>query len=184
MDSDGAALGLFTRAAFDQQMTENDEGLVYLDVEDVLNLHEVVVENGPDTEPGIANRGDVSYAVNHVRRGHFGQGPETIHETAVELMRLIVANHPFVDGNKRTALASTVALYAINGYDLDYDDQIRTFLKQFGRDESAVDQEAVREYLEGRTTELPEEYETTYRLLSKLAADDGQNGYDDTERNI
>lgn len=164
-------------------MSESDDELVYLGVEDVLTLHEVVVENGPDTEPGVANRGDVSYAVDHVRRGHFGQGPETIHETAVELMRLLVANHPFVDGNKRTALAATVALYALNGYDLNYDNQIKTFLKQFGRDESAVEQDTVKAYLEDRTAELPEAYETTYRLLSELATADGQNGYDDTEQN-
>nr|WP_303648833.1 Fic family protein [Haloarchaeobius litoreus] len=30
-------------------------------------------------------------------------------------MRLIAANHPFVDGNKRTALMSTRIFYALNG---------------------------------------------------------------------
>ncbi len=54
--------------------------------------------------------------------GHSGEVREhlttrdvlTVHETAVELLRLLVANHPFVDDNKRTALASAVTFCALN----------------------------------------------------------------------
>ena len=37
-------------------------------------------------------------------------------------------NHSFVDGNKRTALVSTVAFYALNEYSLDYGNEIRSLL--------------------------------------------------------
>jgi len=40
----------------------------------------------------------------YTEEGRFGSSPETIHEKACNLLRLLVANHPFVDTNKRTAL--------------------------------------------------------------------------------
>jgi death-on-curing protein len=77
--------------------------------------------------------------------------PETIHEKAFHLLRLLVANHPFVDGNKRTALNTTTVFYLLNGYRFDYDDEIRDILKQFGTDGTAVDEEYVLEYLQNCT---------------------------------
>lgn len=68
--------------------------------------------------------------------GYFGQTPDTIHEKATHLMRLLVADHSFVDGNKRTALNTAAAFYAMNGWYFDYDDEIREALKRFGRGES------------------------------------------------
>lgn len=52
----------------------------YLSVEDVLTLHETVVQADDTTEPGVTSPGDVEYTVSTVREGHFGAGPETIHE--------------------------------------------------------------------------------------------------------
>ncbi|MFB6075077.1 MAG: type II toxin-antitoxin system death-on-curing family toxin [Haloarculaceae archaeon] len=60
--------------------------------------------------------------------------------------------HPFVDGNKRSALNATVVFYLLNGYRLDYDDEIREILKQFGTDETTVDEDRVLEYLRTHTT--------------------------------
>lgn len=111
----------------------------------------------------------MEYTVEHIREGHFGQKPSTLHEKAFQLLRLVVANHPFVDGNKRTALVSTVAFYALNGYDLDYGPGMKDVLKRFATDEASVDRSAVIEYLEVHTTELPEEYEETYQVLRDLA---------------
>ena len=61
-------------------------------------------------------------------KGFFSEVPETIHEKAVHLMRLLVADHPFVDGNKRTALRTVVVFYVLNGYTFDYSDEIRALL--------------------------------------------------------
>ncbi len=71
----------------------------------------------------------------------FGEVPSTIHEKAVQLMRLLVANHPFVDGNKRTALRTVVVFYILNGYTFEYGDEIRALLRRFAIDEAAVDTE-------------------------------------------
>jgi len=83
-----------------------------------------------------------------LKRGSFGTGPETIHQKAFHLLRLLVANHPFVDGNKRTALNTVVVFYFLNGYRFEYDDEIRTILKRFGTDEATVDEVETIEYLD------------------------------------
>ncbi|WP_436908072.1 type II toxin-antitoxin system death-on-curing family toxin [Halosimplex marinum] len=121
--------------------------LSYPTVDDVLSIHEQIVERSDETSEGVARRGDIAYALSFVEDGHYGNAPESIHETAAHLMRLLVANHPFVDGNKRTALASVVVFYGLNGYDLDYDDEVRDILKSFATDERAVDVEEVVAYL-------------------------------------
>jgi len=80
--------------------------------------------------------------------------PETIHEKSYHLLRLLVANHPFVDANKRTALNTTAVFYFLNGYRFEYDDEIRTILKQFGTDETASHTEETVEYFRSHTEEL------------------------------
>nr|WP_309138857.1 type II toxin-antitoxin system death-on-curing family toxin [Haloterrigena gelatinilytica] len=65
-----------------------------------------------------------------------------------------MANHPFVDANKRTALNTTVVFYFLNGYRFTYDDEIRTILKQFGTDQATVDEAKTVEYLRSHTEEI------------------------------
>jgi death-on-curing family protein len=79
----------------------------------------------------------------------YGEKPETVHEKAFDLMRLIASNHWFVDGNKRTALNTTNLFYLLNGYDLEYGEDLRSMLKLL----------AVREqYVEEHGEEPPEEF--------------------------
>jgi len=111
----------------------------------VIAIHDDIVSEYDETHRGVRNRGDIEFALNYVEHGSFGTTPETVHEKAFHLLRLLVANHPFVDANKRTAL---------NGYRFAYDEEIRTLLKRFGTDEQAVgDQEAIN-YLRSHTDRL------------------------------
>ncbi len=126
----------------------------YPSVEDVLNIHEDIISEYSDTNSGVQSRGDIAFALEYVSEGSFGSVPETIHETAFHLLRLLVANHPFVDGNKRTALNTTTVFYLLNGYQFEYDDEIREILTKFGTDEKAVDKHDVLEYLRAHTTEV------------------------------
>jgi len=61
-------------------------------------------------------------------------------------MQLLVADHPFVDGNKRTALRTVVVFYMLNGYTFDYGDEIRALLHRFATNEAAVDIETAVVY--------------------------------------
>ncbi len=87
-------------------MDEESESIRYLSAADIHDIHELIVETSAETTAGISSPGDLEYAVEHMQEGHFGQVPESLHEKAFQLLRLITANHPFVDGNKRTALMS------------------------------------------------------------------------------
>jgi death-on-curing protein len=126
----------------------------YPSVEDILAIHDDIISEYPDTPGGVQNRGDIEFVLNYIEDGSFDTAPETIHEKAFHLLRLLVANHPFVDANKRTALNTTVVFYFLNGYRFKYDDEIRTILKQFGTDEEAVDTEDTITYLRSHTEEL------------------------------
>jgi death-on-curing protein len=113
------------------------------------------------------------------------------------LLRLLAANHPFVDGNKRTALMSVRVFYALNGLEFDYDRRIKEILKELATDETAADAETVVSYFETHTEPLPPEYQATIALwLERIEANDHQpssvtpdriatenddpNGYDDS----
>lgn len=126
----------------------------YPSVEDVLDIHEDILSEYPDTSPGVQSSGDIEFALEYISEGCFGSVPETIHEKAFHLLRLLVANHPFVDGNKRTALNVTVVFYLLNGYRFEYDDEIREILKQFGMDETTVEEDYALDYLRAHTTEV------------------------------
>jgi death-on-curing protein len=111
----------------------------YPSVELIVDLHEQIVADGDDTEPGIRSEDAIESAAQYVSEGFFGEVPESVHEKAVHLMRLLVADHPFVDGNKRTALRTVVVFYAMNGHTFEYGDEIRTLLRRFATDEAEVD---------------------------------------------
>lgn len=126
----------------------------YPSVEDVLDIHAEIVSEYTDTSSGIKRRGDIEFALHYIEEGHFETTPETIHEKAYHLLRLLVANHPFVDANKRTALNTIATFYILNGYRFTYDDEIRTILKQFGTVQETVEEDTVIQYLEAHTESI------------------------------
>jgi len=125
----------------------------YPTVDDILTIHDDIIEEDEDSEPGVRDSDQIQYAIDHVKHGHFGEGPETIHEKAFHLMRLLAANHWFVDGNKRTALNTMDLFYTFNGYELDYGEDLRSMLKLLSVREELIDKEVAVEYLAEQTAE-------------------------------
>lgn len=117
------------------------DDVAYPSVELICDLHDQVVREGNATEPGIRSEDAIESALQYVSEEFFGEVPQTLHEKAVHLMRLLVADHPFVDGNKRTALRTVVVFYMMNGHTFDYGDEIRALLHRFATDEADVDTE-------------------------------------------
>ena len=128
-----------------------EASLWYPSIEDILAIHDDIVSEYSDTHSGVSNRGDIEFALDYIEEGSFDTVPETLHEKAFHLLRLLVANHPFVDANKRTALNTTAVFYFLNGYRFEYDDEIRAILKQFGTEEATVDETETVEYLRSHT---------------------------------
>ena len=116
---------------------------VYPSVEMILDLHTQIVTESDLTEPGVRSEDTIESALQYVSEGFFGEVPDSLHQKAVRLMRLLVADHPFVDGNKRTALRTGVVFYMLNGYRFEYGDEIRALLHRFATDEAEVDTETV-----------------------------------------
>lgn len=76
------------------------DDVAYPSVALVLDLHKQVVEEADATPSGVRSEDAIDSALQYVSEGYFGEVPETVHAKAVHLMRLLVADHPFVDGNK------------------------------------------------------------------------------------
>lgn len=95
----------------------------YLSVDDVKRLHQTIAdlaaENGLGGGPyGVRDEGLLDSAVNRPKAG-FGEARfyPTIFDKAAALAYSLIKNHPFNNGNKRTALLTTVTFLRFNGYE-------------------------------------------------------------------
>ena len=97
----------------------------FLTLEQVLGLHEWSLSQHGGL-PGIRDQGLLESAVqapvNHFLYANNGQAT-LIPELAVSYWFHLSSNHPFVDGNKRTAFAAATAFLAMNGLDLSFDEE-------------------------------------------------------------
>ncbi|MDQ1010507.1 type II toxin-antitoxin system death-on-curing family toxin [Streptomyces sp. NPDC002867] len=76
------------------------------------------------TPPGLRAPGLLESAVLRPRARMFGvSAHQGLYEQSAALLHAIAANHPFVDGNKRTAWLAAVTFLALNGADLADADQ-------------------------------------------------------------
>jgi death-on-curing protein len=89
---------------------------VYLDAEDVLTL---AAQACDDIHVVVRDAGLLESAVHRPSAEMFGQEayPDLV-DKAAALLQSLAINHPFVDGNKRTAWLSCVVFLSVNGVDL------------------------------------------------------------------
>ena len=82
----------------------------YIRVEDVLAIHEDQIQRyGGST--GVRDPGLLEAALFRPQTGYYS----SVIEEAAALWESLSQNHPFVDGNKRTAFAATYVFLRING---------------------------------------------------------------------
>ena len=85
----------------------------YLTLDDVLAAAEAHL--GQPAEVG--DYGLLESAVARPQATVFGEDAyPTIHEKAAALLQSLAANHPLLDGNKRTAFVATALFYGLNGH--------------------------------------------------------------------
>jgi death-on-curing protein len=126
----------------------------YLTLHEVLEAHEHILRQSGG-EPGLLNLGALESALAQPRMTFGGQDLyPTIVEKAAALGFSLIQNHPFVDGNKRTAHAAMETFLVLNGYQLNatVEEQEDTILKvaagQSGR-------EAFTEWLRQHVQAMP-----------------------------
>ena len=88
----------------------------YLTLEEVLLLHARLVQRTGGSG-GVRDMGLLDSALARPRATFGGEDlyPDLWHKAAA-LMHSLIKNHPFVDGNKRTALTATGLFLELNGY--------------------------------------------------------------------
>lgn len=79
----------------------------------LLTLHDRLIER-TGGEGGVLHRPALQGIIARIRDGPFEAEADILHRAAL-LLRGIAAEHPFVDGNKRTAFAATDLFLALNG---------------------------------------------------------------------
>ncbi len=82
----------------------------YLTLVEVLAIHADQIERYGGS-PGVRDPGALEAALYRPQTGYYAD----LIEEAAALWESLAQNHPFIDGNKRTAFAVTYAFLTING---------------------------------------------------------------------
>lgn len=86
-----------------------------LSLEQLLQLHVLVIAESGGSD-GLRDLGRLQSVVASQTQSAFGEDIyPSVFEKAAALVRGIVGDHPFVDGNKRTAILAGLTLLKING---------------------------------------------------------------------
>jgi len=85
----------------------------YPTLEEALYLHQVLLEEFGGSA-GVLDYGLLESALARPRSGYY----KTLAEQAAALLHSLALNHPFVDGNKRVAVALTAVFLRLNGFAL------------------------------------------------------------------
>jgi death on curing protein len=88
----------------------------YVTTADALFFHQQLIERYGGA-PGIRDVGALESALHRPQTGYY----DTIIHEAAALLESLVHNHPFIDGNKRTAFAVVDVFFRINGYAITAD---------------------------------------------------------------
>jgi len=83
---------------------------------EVLAIHQDQIERYGGSR-GVRDRGQLEAALYRPQTGYYTE----VIEEAAALWESLGQNHPFIDGNKRTAFAAMVTFLAINGIKLTAD---------------------------------------------------------------
>ena len=87
-------------------------------IEEVLAIHAAqIAEFGGST--GLRDAGALESALMRPQLGYY----DGLIEEAAALLESLAMNHPFVDGNKRVAFATTEVFLDMNGHFIDCDDR-------------------------------------------------------------
>jgi death on curing protein len=125
----------------------------YLVIEEVLKLHDrVIAQTG--SSPGIRDRGLLESAIAQPQASFGGEDLyPTIVEKAMALCFSLALNHPFVDGNKRTAHAAMEVFLLLNKFEIQAsaDDQEQMMLALAG---GSLDRENLTVWLKQRIQPL------------------------------
>jgi len=89
--------------------------LFFLTLKDILFIHEQEIQKAGG-DPGVRDEQTIQACVDAPRSTFDSDYLNDLFEMAASYIVCITIRHPFVDGNKRTALASALTFLYLNGY--------------------------------------------------------------------
>jgi death-on-curing protein len=129
--------------------------LNWISLEELAVIHERVVEETGGVH-GIMNPGGLESAIARPFTTFGGKQlfPDLLSKVAT-LIHSLIAFHPFVDGNKRTALVAADVCMRLNGYRLVPSDEVESFFWAIARGEKSIEEITV--WLKANTEQWKEE---------------------------
>lgn len=114
--------------------------------EDIVEIHRVI-EQKSAVEPGIRDIALIDSALSASFQSAFGQDafPNDLDKIA-RLGLGIIKNHPFIDGNKRTALGVILSALQVNGYPLPSSGDILKLISGAASDTTSGREELLRSF--------------------------------------
>lgn len=95
---------------------------VHLSVADIVEIHSAVLDAFGGA-PGVRDQNLLASAAAAPRATAFGQSPfADLVEVAAAYLFYLCRNHPFNDGNKRTAMTAAIVFMRLNGVETAPDD--------------------------------------------------------------
>jgi death-on-curing protein len=95
---------------------------IFLDIEKVTRIHRSLIEKYGGRE-GLRDAGLLHSAIAMPQASFGGEALHNdLFEMAAAYLYHIVQNHPFVDGNKRSGAAAAIVFLAMNGVELQADE--------------------------------------------------------------
>lgn len=89
----------------------------YLSVDEAIEINAEVLRKFGGIH-GLRDLGALQSALGRLESGYYADAIEE----AAALFESLSQNHPFLDGNKRTAITATGVFLLMNGYELLFDD--------------------------------------------------------------
>jgi len=104
----------------------------FLSVEDILFIHEQEIQKAGG-DPNIRAEQDIQACADAPKVSFDGEYLNDLFEMAASYIICLTIRHPFVDGNKRTALASALTFLYLNGYEVEesYDLELADLVLDF-----------------------------------------------------
>lgn len=89
----------------------------YISFDAMLELHEEIIKESGGAE-GVLYEASLQHLVLYLEEDFDITDKEDIFMASAIILKSIITQHPFIDGNKRTGLASADVFLIDNGYDL------------------------------------------------------------------
>jgi death on curing protein len=127
----------------------------YLTLKDIELIHMQIIDASGGSQ-GVRDRERIRSAIAGTKQIVFGQELYvTVFEKAAVLMRGIIADHPFVDGNKRTGTISALVFLNFNNYDTSslIDKELEDFAVKVAVEKLDVPQ--IAEWLKAKSRKSP-----------------------------